>query len=192
MNSSEPLAQGGSSVSGGRLTGPAEVGNVPPCSSSLSIRAPPFLSLLSSLFQNLVFKFHSLQGFFVVIDKRRCGETALWLPVNSLFMHLEAKGVLTDGSGAHGPVRLPLPRHGVVTGWAPPLPWHGRGRAGAVLADTEPLWVSGSAMSLCAPASGTITAPLSSPSAPLPSLPRPGPPLGVPVLHSLRQVSCRD
>lgn len=67
---------------------------VPPCFSSLSIHAPPFLSLLSRLFQNL--EFHSLQGFFDVVDKRGCGETASWLSVNSLFMHLEAKGVLTD------------------------------------------------------------------------------------------------
>ena len=100
MNSSEPLAQGQGSISWGRLTGPPPSPRSPPaapsCSSSLSIHAPPFLSLLSSLFPNLVFEFHSLQGFFDVIDKRRCGEIALWLSVNSLFMHLEAKGVLSD------------------------------------------------------------------------------------------------
>ena len=92
----------------------------------------PFFSLLSSVFQNLVFKFHSLQGFFDVIDERSCGRTASWLPVNSLFMHLEAKGVLTDLSGAHGPVRLSLPRHGVVMGPSAALawPWAGRGSPG--------------------------------------------------------------
>ncbi|XP_069437867.1 protein FAM118A isoform X2 [Ovis canadensis] len=37
-----------------------------------------------------------------------------------------------------------------------PPPWHGHGRAGAVLSDTEPLWVSGSAMQRCAPARSSV------------------------------------
>ena len=92
----------------------------PFCSSSLSIHAPPFLSLLSSLFPNLVFEFHSLQGFFDVIDKTRGGETASCLSVNSLFMHLEAKGVLSDSLWSSQSGCCPRARGGDKC-WAGPL-----------------------------------------------------------------------